>query len=265
MDSTLKLYAYDPNFIKVLESYLRTNYPEAEIRRGKRDDRLIMKRSSRERLTIRFVGHPQQKTTCLNFSYMRWRILGIHYGFMGIWPTLVALSDSNGFIESLASGLGRYLGTRYWTKAECIKPTGIKPDSFFFAGLLLLGCLLFVFCRCWDSASMYDVWWFSGWCKSHVWTTLLYTFAAWLTFFMIWIRKRQFSWSAYVLLPACCMAGWLSLSLGWNINRLTGAMSWMVILSATAVLILVAMGFMLYRLSGRQQVSPHEVIILFKP
>lgn len=265
MDSTLKLYAYDPNFIKVLESYLRTNYPDAEIRHGKRDDRLIVKRSSWERLTIKLVGHPQQQTTCLNFAYVKWRVLGIHYGSMGVWPTFVAQSDSNGFIESLAKGVGRYLGTRYWTKAEYVEPIGIKPDTFFFVGLLLLGCLFFLFCWCWDAASMYDVWWFSGWCKSHIWMPLLYTFAAWLTFFVIWVKKRRLPWTAYILLPVCCMAGWLSQSLGWNINRLSGAISWEVILDVASVFILVVMGFVLYRLSGRQQVLSYEVTILFKP
>ena len=265
MTENLKIYTYDPQFWKVLESYLRTNFPQAEIKTGKKKDRVVMKRSTREKLTIRFVGDPQQKTTRLSFHYMKWVVRGILYGRMGVWPTLVAQSESYGFTEKLASEMGRYLGTRYWTKAESIKPKGVQPDTFFAVGLLLLGCLFFLFCRCFDFAHSDDVWWFSGWCKQNVWVALLYSLAAWLVFFIIWNKKRSLPWLAYVLMPICCMAGWTLLSLGWNIDRLAGQGNTALLLGGVAVLILTLMGLVLYLLSGNQQKAPQEVNILFNP
>ena len=104
---------------------MRTNYPEAELRwKGKRGDRIIMKRSSMETTTIRFVNDVDQNTTVITFGYIKWLVRGILYGRMGIWPTLIAQADSNGFVEDMADKLGKYLGLRFWARVECQKPMG---------------------------------------------------------------------------------------------------------------------------------------------
>ena len=125
MKQFLKVYTYDTRMGKTIEGYLHTNFPEAEVKWGKKGDRIIMKRGMWERLVIRFVGDPVQKITRVTFGYMRWRVKGVHYGLMGVWPTLIAQADSDGIEESLANGLGRYLGLRYWVRVECLKPRNL--------------------------------------------------------------------------------------------------------------------------------------------
>ena len=125
MKQFLKVYTYDPRMGKAIEGYLHTNYPEAKVKWGKKGDRLIMKRTGWERLVIRFVGDPIQKNTRVTFGYMRWKVKGIHYGLMGVWPTLIAQADSDGLEETLAEGLGRYLGLRFWVRVECLKPRNL--------------------------------------------------------------------------------------------------------------------------------------------
>lgn len=265
MNEFLKIYTYDPQFEKTLEGFLRTNYPEADIKKSKRKDTLVVKKSAKEKLTIKFEGDPQQKTTIVSFRYMKWVVRGIHYGLMGIWPTPVALSESNGFEEDMSAQLGRYMGARYGVRAEFLKPTGIKTDTFFVAGLLLLGCLFFLFSKCFDSANMYDIWWFSGWYKNNIWVALIYTITAWIVFFVMWNKKRGLPWLAYCLLPICCMAGWLLLSLSWNVNRLAGPGYLTIILVSTSIIILIVMGIVLYMFSRRQKQPSHKVSILYNP
>ena len=125
MNEFLKVYTYESRMGKAIEGYLHTNYPEAEVKWGKKGDKLIMKRTVWERLVIRFIGDPVQKSTRVTFHYMRWKVKGVHYGLMGVWPTLIALTDSDGLEESLAEGLGRYLGLRYWVRVECLRPRGL--------------------------------------------------------------------------------------------------------------------------------------------
>ena len=110
---------------KAIEGYLHTNYPDAKVKWAKKGDRLIMKRGVWERFVIRFVGDPVQKSTRVTFGYMRWKVKGVHYGLMGVWPTLIAQTDSYGEEESLAEVLGRYLGLRYWVKVEYLRPRNI--------------------------------------------------------------------------------------------------------------------------------------------
>ena len=122
MNEFLKVYTYDSQMGKAIEGYLHTNYPEAEVKWGKKGDKLLMKRTVLERLVIRFIGDPVQKSTRVTFHYMRWQVKGVHYGLMGIWPTLIAQTASDGLEESIAEGVGRYLGLRYWVRVECLKP-----------------------------------------------------------------------------------------------------------------------------------------------
>ena len=125
MNKKLKVFTFDPQIGKAIEGFLRTNYPEAELRwKGKRGDRIIMKRSSMETTTIRFVNDVDQNTTVITFGYIKWLVRGILYGRMGIWPTLIAQADSNGFVEDMADKLGKYLGLRFWARVECQKPMG---------------------------------------------------------------------------------------------------------------------------------------------
>ena len=125
MNQFLMVNAYDPRMGKAIEGYLHTNFPEAEVKWGKKGERIIMKRSAWEHLVIRFVGDPVQKSTRVTFSCMRWRVKGVHYGLMGVWPTLIAQADSYGLEETLAEGLGRYLGLRYWVRVDCLKPRNL--------------------------------------------------------------------------------------------------------------------------------------------
>ena len=125
MNEFLKVYTYDSQMGKAIEGYLHTNYPEAEIKWGKKGDKLLMKRTVLERLVIKFIGDPVQKSTRVTFHYMRWKVKGVHYGLMGIWPTLIAQTASDGLEESLADGLGCYLGLRYWVRVEYLKPRNL--------------------------------------------------------------------------------------------------------------------------------------------
>ena len=125
MNEKLKVYTCDPKIGKAIEGFLRTNHPDAEIRwKGKRGDKIIMKRSSRETTTIKFVRDVEQETTIITFGYIKWVVRGILYGRMGIWPTMIAQADSNGFVENMADILGKYLGLRFWARVECQKPMG---------------------------------------------------------------------------------------------------------------------------------------------
>ena len=125
MKQFLKVYTYDQRMGKAIEGYLHTSYPEAKVKWAKKGDRLIMKRGVWEHLVIRFVGDPVQKNTRVTFGYMRWKVKGVHYGMMGVWPTLIAQADSYGLEETLAEGLGRYLGLRYWVRVDCLKPRNL--------------------------------------------------------------------------------------------------------------------------------------------
>ncbi len=125
MNEKLKVFTSDSKIGKAIEGFLRTNYPEAELRwKGKHGDKIIMKRSSMETTTIRFVSDARQKNTIITFGYIKWVVRGILYGKMGIWSTLIAQSDSNGFVEDMVDKLGRYLGFRFWARVECQKPMG---------------------------------------------------------------------------------------------------------------------------------------------
>ena len=67
---------------------------------------------------------------------MKRSIRGVHYGTMGVWPTFIFESESNGFIEVLAKELGKYLGIRYWKKAVFIKEKNTKPFVYTLLGIL---------------------------------------------------------------------------------------------------------------------------------
>lgn len=115
----LLLHTCDPMLWKAVETCLRTRYPEAEIRKGKKNESFVLKRSSNERLKIRIRANREENTTRFTFSYLHWGVRGIHYGMFGVWPTLLFDNDSRGLIEDVAEGLGNYLGMRFWTKTEC--------------------------------------------------------------------------------------------------------------------------------------------------
>lgn len=265
MKEILKIHKYIPQLGKVLEEYLRTNYPEAEIKKSRYENTLIMKRSAKERLTIRFERDSQQQTTILYFLYYKWVIRGIHYGMLGVWPTPIAMTESNGFEEYLSEKFGRYLGIRYWTKVEFLKSKGIKPDTFFCFGAILLGCLLFVFCRCFDFANIDSVWWFSGWCKGNGLIAFFYSLVIWILFFYMWNRKKQLPLLSYVILIVSCLTGWLSLSTAYNINRLDGSCYLVALLYLIALLVPIMMGGILYRQSQRQTMPAMISRLLYNP
>ena len=122
--SFLLLHTCDPMLWKAVETCLRTRYPEAEIRKGKKNESFVLKRSSNERLKIRISVNREENTTRFTFSYLHWAVRGIRYGMFGVWPTLIFDSDSCGLIEDAAESLGRYLGHRFWKKAECYRKIG---------------------------------------------------------------------------------------------------------------------------------------------
>ena len=111
--SFLLLHTSDPMLWKAVETCLRTRYPEAEIRKGKKNESFVLKRTSNERLKIRICVNRKENTTRFTFSNLHWAVRGIRYGMLGVWPTLIFDSDSCGLIEDAAESLGRYLGHRF--------------------------------------------------------------------------------------------------------------------------------------------------------
>ena len=129
----LLLHTCDPMMWKAVETCLRTRYPETEIRKGKKNESFVVKRSSNERLKIQISINREEKNTRFTFSYLHWEVRGIRYGMLGVWPTLVFDNDSCGLIEDTAEGLGRYLGMRFWKKTEYYQRIGFwKRIRLFF-------------------------------------------------------------------------------------------------------------------------------------
>ena len=120
----LLLHTCDPMLWKTVETCLRTRYPEAEIRKGKKNEDFVVKRFSNERLKIRITANREENTTRFTFSYLHWGVRGIRYGMMGVWPTLIFDNDSYGLREDVAESLGNYLGMRYWKKTEYYQRIG---------------------------------------------------------------------------------------------------------------------------------------------
>ena len=247
MQEILKIHKYIPQFGMVLEKFLQSNYPEAEIQKGRRGNTLIMKRSARERLMIRFESDSQQQNTILHFSSYKWVVRGIRYGMLGVWPTPIVISGAGGFEENLAENLGRYLGMRFWAKAELLKPKGIPPDTYFCIGLFLLGCLFFAIYSCFDFVYSDSIWWFSGWCKRNGLMALLYSLVIWILFFYLWNRKKRLPLLSYLILTVSCMTGWTSLSTAYNVGRLGGSSYLVGLLYFIALLVPFVMGGFIYK------------------
>lgn len=265
MKEILKIHKNIPRFGKVLEDYLRTNYPKAEIKKGRRENTLMMKISARERLTIRFESDSQQQTTTLSFLYRKWVVRGIRYGVLGVWPTPVAITGYDGFEEELAEKLGRYLGIRFWAKTEILKPNWVQPDTFFCVGALLMGALFFGFYCCFDFARYDSIWWFSGWCKRNAWLAFSYSSVIWILFFYLWYRKKKLPWLSYVISTASCLTGWLSLSTAYNIDRLDNSSYLSYLLYFIAFLVPFVMGIIVYKQSQKQAMSNYTSKPLFNP